>query len=300
MSERRASELMAKRERVDARSSVPRRHARDEAVWPMVLHSFVDAPRLAFPGAPPSRAVRAWAVARRRQQGASGRPKRCARAARIGAPSRLPRSEDVSFARVGARAIVGGNPWLSLWSSAGADADVEDARAAAAALRRRAGACPVVLVTLQPGITDGAELALVQRVARATQGRLWFWIRLHPAMLERLDEVRRAFATLEHCTVDEPTELPLPALLGACDAHLTHSSSTVIEAAQFGVRSVVTSVYGAELYQRHIDDERLTLASGGADVVAAAVLQATKRGRAGTSHTGSIDVALAQVLGEAR
>jgi len=75
-------------------------------------------------------------------------------------------------------------------------------------------------------------------------------------MLERRAEVHAFLAesTRDRAVdIDECTDLPLHALLSHTDVHLTHSSSTVIEAAQFGVRSVVTSAYGAELFTPAID-----------------------------------------------
>jgi hypothetical protein len=52
----------------------------------------------------------------------------------------------------------------------------------------------------------------------------------------------------------DPTEiatasvLPLYSLLRLADLHVTHSSSTVVEAAEFGVPSLVLSRYGLELF----------------------------------------------------
>ncbi len=145
--------------------------------------------------------------------------------------------------------IVGGNPWLRVWR----DPDerwpgVADARARAAALRERAGPAPVVLVTLQYGLDAGEQLEPLAQLLRLAGNRLAFWVRLHPMMLQRRDEVHARLAGAGRCDIDEPTDLPLYALLSQAAVHLTHSSSTVIEAAQFGLRSVITSLFGEELY----------------------------------------------------
>jgi hypothetical protein len=174
--------------------------------------------------------------------------------------------------------IVGGNPWLDVWQAGSTWDGVAEALTCAARLRGRAKAGrPVVLVTLQFGLADGEQLDLMAHLLRSAAGDFEFWIRLHPAMLERREEVRKRLATAGPCEIDESTDLPLQALLMHCDVHLTHSSSTVIDAAQIGVGSVITSAFGAELYapllvagQAHVETESIsTLVSLLANVAAA-------------------------------
>jgi hypothetical protein len=149
----------------------------------------------------------------------------------------------------GHRAVVGGNPWLQVWAdSAERWPGVTEARARASALRGFAGDAPVVLVTLQYGLDAGQQLEPLMQLLRLAGERLMFWVRLHPMMLQRRDEVRARLAGTGRFELDEPTDLPLYALLPQAAVHLTHSSSTVIEAAQFGLRSVITSRFGEELY----------------------------------------------------
>jgi hypothetical protein len=73
---------------------------------------------------------------------------------------------------------------------------------------------------------------------------------MHPVMMARREEIRAKLTVEGHGEVwlDEPSDLPLPALLQQVHVHLTHSSSTVIEAAEAGVRSVITSQSGKELF----------------------------------------------------
>jgi hypothetical protein len=148
----------------------------------------------------------------------------------------------------GHRAVVGGNPWMDVWHDGSRWPGVSASRDAARLLRRRAAGRPVVLVTLQYGLVDAEQLTPLAQLLREAGDRFAFWVRLHPAMLERRESIRTLLAAAGACELDGPTDLPLQALLPCADVHLTHSSSTVIEAAQFGVCSALTTNYGAELF----------------------------------------------------
>lgn len=145
-------------------------------------------------------------------------------------------------------ALVGGNPWMSVWQDGADWPGVTALREQAQALRDRAGERIRVLVTLQYGLDPSEQIEPLARLLRARDSRLAIWVRLHPAMLERREEIRSILGAAGECELDEPTDLALQSILPLAQVHLTHSSSAVIEAAQFGVRSVVTSRYGAELF----------------------------------------------------
>lgn len=146
-------------------------------------------------------------------------------------------------------AIAGGNPWLDLWREGATWPGAAAARAQAAELKRRAQNRPVVLVTLQTGLSPSEQLDPLVALQRSAGDRLEFWVRLHPAMLDQREQVRPALAASgAHWELDRSTDLPLHALLPHSDVHLTHSSTTVVEAAQFGIRSVLTSDYGVEFF----------------------------------------------------
>ena len=157
-------------------------------------------------------------------------------------------------------AVVGGNPWMDVWQAGSAWPGAGAALVAAQALRERAAGRPVVMVTLQYGLNAGEQLEPLAALLRETGKQFAFWVRLHPAMLERREQVRTLLHCASPCEIDAPTDLPLQALLPCADVHLTHSSSTVIEAAQFGLRSAITTGYGAELFGP-------LLASGMANVI---------------------------------
>lgn len=149
--------------------------------------------------------------------------------------------------------IVGGNPWLEAWRSQEASLvkqyDEKVAEMIGLTGRRRH-----VLVTLQFGLRDDELLAPALTLMH-TAGEGWYWwVRVHPSMRDQATEVIRALreSNLGNWNVEDASSLPLYALLRHVDVHITHSSSTVLEAQVFGVHSLVGSEYGAELYQEQI------------------------------------------------
>lgn len=168
----------------------------------------------------------------------------------------------------GHAAVIGGNPWLDVWQDGSPWCDAGAALNAARALRLRADRRQVVLVTLQYGLGASEQLEPLAALLREAGDRFAFWVRLHPLMLDRREAIRALLASAGRCELDAPTDLPLPALLPCVDVHLTHSSSVVIEAAQFGVRSVLTSAYGIELFGPLIASAMAHLEVGAAPVLA--------------------------------
>jgi hypothetical protein len=150
--------------------------------------------------------------------------------------------------------VVGGNPWMEFWTSAVRDGVRDAAASQAQALAERAGGRPIVLVTLQFGLADALQLeplrALIEECA---DGYAW-WVRLHPVMAERREEVRSKLGAGDerHVWLDLPSDLALPELLRHAHVHLTHSSSTVIEAACMGVPSILTSESGRDLFEPYL------------------------------------------------
>jgi hypothetical protein len=159
--------------------------------------------------------------------------------------------------------VVGGNPWLGVRSTDSELPGASTAMTTARDLHTRAEGRPVVLVTLQFGLVPDEQLEPLVKLLEDAGGRLMFWARLHPAMLERREEIRRRpQAAGRPFELDACSDLPLLPLLTQSDAHLTHSSSTVIEAAQRGLRSLITSAYGVELYTPLVEQGLAMLETG--------------------------------------
>lgn len=196
-------------------------------------------------------------------------------------------------------ALIGGNVWLDRWL-AGEGQMARDADTQVRALCGRASG-KRVLVTLQWGLSEAEQLAPLMELIGTSGEEFVFWIRLHPVMLPERATIEARFAQFPRArvVVAEATDLPLYALLRHADVHLTHSSSTVIEAQLFGVRSVVMSRYGAEIYPRQIADGVARLVEGGASALHAALLeQAAGRGPV-VAPADRAGPALDQLLGEA-
>ena len=170
-------------------------------------------------------------------------------------------------------AVVGGNPWLDVWQPGSAWSGVAPALAAARRMRERAGGRAVVLVTLQFGLAPREQLEPLCRLMAEAGDRIGLWVRLHPAMLERREEVRARLDVGIRFELDACTDLPLHALLPAVDVHMTHSSSAVIEAAQFGVPSVLTASYGAELFAPLLGAGSAVLETGDAAQLASTLMR---------------------------
>lgn len=147
------------------------------------------------------------------------------------------------------RALNGGIPWFDYCNRIDpAEVVPRFAEALKPDPRRK-----VALVTLQPSAliyTDHTLIPPPVLEAMQRQGRsCTWWVRFHP-MMKRDDTTLRAL--LRDRGIDAELEVandvPLALLLRRADLHLTHSSSTVMEAERFGIPSIVWSDYGASLF----------------------------------------------------
>ncbi len=151
------------------------------------------------------------------------------------------------------QAHVVGNPWFDAWRNDG-NAVIARYIAEARALRNPAARCHV-LVTLSWGINQ-EETDKIIRAAKLCDRDITWWWRLHPVEAHR----RKEFATmlaregLDNSLVSAVTDVPLYAIMHAADITVAHSSTSIQEAADFGVPSVVTSDYGADLHVGLIRD----------------------------------------------
>lgn len=113
-----------------------------------------------------------------------------------------------------------------------------------------------ILVTLSPGISGPAVLDNLFKVIAQTQKEYSWMIRIHPNMLMEIDKVvsdLRSYGIYKY-EMDEVSKLPLYTVLKNTDLHITHSSSTVLEACSFGIPNIIVNEYGRELYEKQISD----------------------------------------------
>lgn len=180
-------------------------------------------------------------------------------------------------------AVVGGHPWLMLWQGGRApfvaryDQEMRT-RKATGSYRRH------ILVTLQYGLADESVLAPVLEAVRTAPRDWCWWVRLHPCMPGEREAIRRMLRERgsDRVELDAASDLPLYALLRHMDAHVTHSSYTVVEADAYGVPSVVFSAYGAELFSEQIASGAVTVAENGT-ALSRAIEQSLARRAAGNA-----------------
>lgn len=179
-----------------------------------------------------------------------------------------------------------GNLWQQRWLGGG-DPIVE--RYVALAREARRVDVPQALVSLSWGLAD-EETDKIIRAAKRCGDRVGWWWRLHPlqAHLWRDFARRLVQAGLDASGVQQATELPLHALLRAADVTLAHSSTVVQEAALFGVPSVVTSDYGAELHAKLLAGGQALLATSDA-AIADAVQRLLQHGPVAPSTAAADD-----------
>lgn len=166
------------------------------------------------------------------------------------------------------RVLRGGNPWTSAWS--GQDWPAHEFQGASG---------PKVLVTLQPGLDGPQHLAAVEQAMGASPSS-WTWlIRHHPRTGSATRRVvdQRLSATGARLDAERANTLPMLALLQEVDAHVTVSSSSVLEARELGVGSVVLDRGAADsLFAQQVESGDVQIAETAEELMAAI---ATLRGR---------------------
>ena len=156
----------------------------------------------------------------------------------------------------GHRPILGTNLLLEGYRSgrivASKDEDVllrrltgQDAPSSCARARRHA------LVSLQPNyVTDPKWREWLHCLMKSAGDNVCWWMRLHPGMLDSFNLAESLAPAGVNVDFRASSTLPLYLLLAHADVHLTHCSSTVIEAAGFGVHSLLLSQLGADYFAR--------------------------------------------------
>lgn len=154
------------------------------------------------------------------------------------------------------KAIVGGNPWLNEWKG-----DKHPlAQKYQQVIQEKWGNSVKILVSLAP-LNEFENVVPDSFINAIKEGpEDWQWLfRLHPRQPQSIEEIERRLKELvpdRKVNVKEATEFPLPALLKGIDTHLTFYSSIVIEAASFGIPSVVFEK-GFTIYREMVFPEML-------------------------------------------
>jgi hypothetical protein len=149
--------------------------------------------------------------------------------------------------------FVGGNLWLETWLRGDAEV-VSRYDEKILGIKRHHTKRGHVLLTLPWGVAWPEVERQLTLVGSSNRDFVW-WVRLHPAATCERERVRELLSTrAASCSfeLDAATDMPLYALLRHMDAHVTHCSSTVLEAREFGLRSIISSEYGGDLFRDEI------------------------------------------------
>jgi len=144
------------------------------------------------------------------------------------------------------RAVVKGNPWLMMWKAG--DSQITswyDAR-----IEERFGDKTLILITLQSHLSDyGLFDWLIEAMQHGDENWQWL-VKLHP---KNRNEIQVIEARLKSCgvmnaDVKTATEFPLPALLRHVKVHITGYSTSLLDALEFGIPSIITHESGREIF----------------------------------------------------
>jgi len=126
-----------------------------------------------------------------------------------------------------------------------------------------------VVITLSPN-TDYL-MAETWEVVKMTQYDYNWFIRVHPGMIHEIGNINKELLHLgiTHFNIKESSFLPLQTILRNVDVHITCQSSCVIEAKDFGIKSLITSEYGQSLYKDQIDSQNAFFVKSAKDIIKA-------------------------------
>ncbi len=149
------------------------------------------------------------------------------------------------------RPIVGGNLFLDLWrSSENEIVKYYDHQIQTIKTDNK----HLIHVLYTVGYEDNEKVATIFNAMKQTESLCYWWLRVHPGRLKEREAFKKLAREngISNGDVDLATDLPLYALLRQVDLHLTFNSSSVLEAKDLGVPSVVVGDYGKELFSNQI------------------------------------------------
>jgi hypothetical protein len=152
------------------------------------------------------------------------------------------------------QAIAGGNPWLNMWFNDDSSIVKQHDQMLYEPMHSQDEQINF-LYTLQPGY-DPPDW-LLEYIINAPSEWKW-WVRLHPGMSLEKERIKSLFARCNptQVDIDNASCMPLPALLRYIDIHVTQFSTTVIEAADFQIPSIVLHENAEHIYAKYIQMNR--------------------------------------------
>jgi hypothetical protein len=188
-----------------------------------------------------------------------------------------------------------GNYWQQRWRDDG-DPWVQHYLEQARALRDVRPEVAHVLVCLTSGVPESETIKQIEAAKLCGESIRWWW-RLHPQHAHQSAEFADTIARqgLDASQVEQATHLPFYALLRVADLTVAHSSTTLREAAEFGVSSVVTSNYGVELHADLVERGMVVPATEPRSIADAVLSLLARKQRGGSAVERSHDL-LADVL----
>lgn len=152
------------------------------------------------------------------------------------------------------KVFVGGNNFLEMWK----DDSNEVVQYYTNMLKERyllSKYSKVILYTVDP--QNGHDREIIKAIQNSPSD--WFWfIRVHPKRVDMLEYTKKRMGDTK-CgfAIDNIYLLPLYSFFKVCDVHITERSSTIIEAANLGIKSIVTSKYSYERFKRFVDSGKI-------------------------------------------
>lgn len=164
------------------------------------------------------------------------------------------------------RAMTLGNTFNIIWKN-----DILFKNENTTLIPRHSENSPNILITLQYGIATEENLKEVLKAISLTQKDYNWWVRLHPSMLNEEVGIREMLDRygVEIYEMDLSSSLPLFSVLSQTNIHLTYYSSSVIEATDFAVPSIITSELGVKIFNEQIKSGWALPALNSSEIIAA-------------------------------
>ncbi|MEQ8523508.1 hypothetical protein [Gracilimonas sp.] len=143
------------------------------------------------------------------------------------------------------RAVVGGN--VTIISNLNNSDGIND-------VAKLKSDCKNILITLQPG---RQTLNFYKKLIDKGDSKLCWWVRLHPNMLNQLEEIRRFFedhSYKENIFIEEATNNSLYDILMHIDLHLTETSSVILDAKYCDIKSISIHKSANSLFRKEVEN----------------------------------------------